>query len=53
MEKRDWLERLEGRLSEALDRNSHALDPATVWIGHYGPVTGDVRRQLEEAAEGA
>ena len=34
-------------------RRIAALDPATVWIGHYGPVTGDVRRQLEEAAEGA
>jgi hydroxyacylglutathione hydrolase len=27
------------------------LDPATVWLGHYGPLTGDVRSQLETAAE--
>jgi glyoxylase-like metal-dependent hydrolase (beta-lactamase superfamily II) len=26
------------------------LDPATVWIGHYGPLTGDVKAQLDEAA---
>jgi glyoxylase-like metal-dependent hydrolase (beta-lactamase superfamily II) len=26
------------------------LDPATVWLGHYGPLTGDVRAQLDEAA---
>jgi glyoxylase-like metal-dependent hydrolase (beta-lactamase superfamily II) len=28
------------------------LDPAVVWIGHYGPVTGDIKAQLEAAAEG-
>lgn len=28
------------------------LDPATVWIGHYGPLTGDIRAQLDEAAAG-
>jgi glyoxylase-like metal-dependent hydrolase (beta-lactamase superfamily II) len=28
------------------------LDPATVWLGHYGPLTGDVRGQLERAAAG-
>jgi hydroxyacylglutathione hydrolase len=33
-------------------RRIAALDPASVWLGHYGPVTGDVRRQLEEAADG-
>ena len=33
-------------------RRIAALDPATLWVGHYGPVTGDVRGQLEEAAEG-
>jgi glyoxylase-like metal-dependent hydrolase (beta-lactamase superfamily II) len=27
-----------------------ALDPAAVWVGHYGPITGDVRAQLERAA---
>jgi hydroxyacylglutathione hydrolase len=29
------------------------LDPATVWLGHYGPLTGDVRGQLDQVAEGA
>jgi glyoxylase-like metal-dependent hydrolase (beta-lactamase superfamily II) len=33
-------------------RRIAALDPATVWLGHYGPVTGDVRGQLERAADG-
>jgi hydroxyacylglutathione hydrolase len=28
------------------------LDPAEVWLGHYGPLTGDVRAQLDEAATG-
>ena len=28
-----------------------ALDPATSWSGHADPVTGDVRRQLEEGAD--
>ena len=28
------------------------LDPRTVWLGHYGPVTGDVAAQLSRAAEG-
>ena len=32
-------------------RRIAALDPAEVWIGHYGPVTGDVKDQLERAAE--
>ena len=33
-------------------RRIAALDPAEVWIGHYGPITGDdVRGQLERAAE--
>jgi hydroxyacylglutathione hydrolase len=27
------------------------LDPASVWLGHYGPLTGDVRARLERAAE--
>jgi glyoxylase-like metal-dependent hydrolase (beta-lactamase superfamily II) len=27
------------------------LNPATVWLGHYGPLTGDVRAQLAAAAE--
>lgn len=29
-----------------------ALDPATVWLGHYGPITRDVRAELERAADG-
>jgi len=28
------------------------LDPRTVWLGHYGPVTGDIAEQLDRAAEG-
>jgi hydroxyacylglutathione hydrolase len=32
-------------------RRIAALGPATVWLGHYGPVTGDVRAQLEKAAD--
>ena len=31
-------------------RKIAALDPAEVWIGHYGPLRGDVGAQLEEAA---
>jgi hydroxyacylglutathione hydrolase len=31
-------------------RKLAALDPATVWAGHAGPVTGDVSAQLEHAA---
>ena len=33
-------------------RRIAALDPATVWLGHHGPISGDVRRQLEKAAAG-
>ena len=33
-------------------RKVAALEPASVWLGHYGPVTGDVRSQLERAADG-
>jgi hydroxyacylglutathione hydrolase len=29
-----------------------ALDPASVWVGHYGPITRDPRAALERAAEG-
>jgi glyoxylase-like metal-dependent hydrolase (beta-lactamase superfamily II) len=32
-------------------RRIAALDPAVVWLGHFGPLTGDVRAQLERAAE--
>jgi glyoxylase-like metal-dependent hydrolase (beta-lactamase superfamily II) len=32
-------------------RKIAALDPALVGIGHWGPLTGDVRAQLERAAE--
>ncbi|MCK9247511.1 MAG: MBL fold metallo-hydrolase [Solirubrobacteraceae bacterium] len=38
------------RARESLRRLA-ALDPATVLPGHLGPVTGDVRRRLEAAAE--
>ena len=32
-------------------RKVAALDPAVVWLGHYGPIEGDVRGKLERAAE--
>ncbi|HTU95613.1 MAG TPA: nuclear transport factor 2 family protein [Solirubrobacteraceae bacterium] len=32
-------------------RKLAALDPERAWAGHADPVTGDVRRQLQEAAE--
>jgi glyoxylase-like metal-dependent hydrolase (beta-lactamase superfamily II) len=32
-------------------RKLAALDPHVTWAGHADPVTGDVRRQLEQAAE--
>jgi glyoxylase-like metal-dependent hydrolase (beta-lactamase superfamily II) len=32
-------------------RKAAALEPATAWAGHAGPLTGDVRAQLERAAE--
>lgn len=32
-------------------RKLAALEPATVWAGHADPVTGDVRSQLEKAAD--
>jgi glyoxylase-like metal-dependent hydrolase (beta-lactamase superfamily II)/predicted ester cyclase len=32
-------------------RKLAALDPQLAWTGHADPVTGDVRRQLEQAAE--
>ncbi len=32
-------------------RRVAALDPAVVWLGHYGPITGDIRAQLERAAD--
>jgi glyoxylase-like metal-dependent hydrolase (beta-lactamase superfamily II) len=31
-------------------RRIAALDPAVVWLGHYGPLVGDVGAQLERAA---
>jgi hypothetical protein len=34
-------------------RKVAALDPASVWVGHYGPITENIREQLERAAEGA
>jgi glyoxylase-like metal-dependent hydrolase (beta-lactamase superfamily II)/predicted ester cyclase len=32
-------------------RKLAALEPAVAWPGHRGPLTGDVRAQLEEAAQ--
>jgi hydroxyacylglutathione hydrolase len=32
-------------------RKLAALDPAAAWPGHAGPLVGDVRRQLEHAAD--
>ena len=32
-------------------RKLAAMEPATVWPGHANPVTGDVRAQLERAAD--
>jgi len=34
-------------------RKLAALDPAVVWPGHYGPITENIREELERAAEGA
>ena len=34
-------------------RKLAALEPREVWSGHANPVTGDVRRQLEQAADAA
>jgi glyoxylase-like metal-dependent hydrolase (beta-lactamase superfamily II) len=33
-------------------RKLAALEPAAAWPGHAGPLTGDVRAQLERAADG-
>jgi hydroxyacylglutathione hydrolase len=33
-------------------RKVAALDPASVWVGHYGPITDDIQARLEQAAEG-
>jgi glyoxylase-like metal-dependent hydrolase (beta-lactamase superfamily II) len=33
-------------------RRIAALEPATVWPGHYGPLTEDIGDQLERAAAG-
>jgi len=38
--------------ARATVRRIAALDPATVCLGHYGPITGDVRGRLGRAAEG-
>lgn len=38
------------RAAEAV-RKLAALEPREVWAGHANPVTGDVRRQLEQAAD--
>jgi glyoxylase-like metal-dependent hydrolase (beta-lactamase superfamily II) len=34
---------------DASIRRIAALDPAVLWLGHYGPLTGDVGLQLERA----
>jgi hydroxyacylglutathione hydrolase len=34
-------------------RRLAALEPRELWLGHYGPVTGDVSDQLERAAQGS
>jgi steroid delta-isomerase-like uncharacterized protein len=39
-----------GQAIESL-RKLAALEPATVWPGHANPLTGDVRAQLERAAD--
>jgi hydroxyacylglutathione hydrolase len=39
----------EQRAREAIRRLA-ALDPATAWPGHHGPLTGDVRSRLERVA---
>jgi glyoxylase-like metal-dependent hydrolase (beta-lactamase superfamily II) len=33
-------------------RKVAALEPSVLWIGHYGPVTGDVAAQLAAVADG-
>jgi glyoxylase-like metal-dependent hydrolase (beta-lactamase superfamily II) len=33
-------------------RRVAALDPASVWVGHYGPITENIRARIERAAEG-
>jgi hydroxyacylglutathione hydrolase len=33
-------------------RRIAALDPASVWLGHYGPLTEDLDARLAQAAEG-
>jgi glyoxylase-like metal-dependent hydrolase (beta-lactamase superfamily II)/predicted ester cyclase len=37
--------------AQASIRKIAALEPAAAWPGHAGPVTGDVRSQLEHAAD--
>jgi hypothetical protein len=38
-------------LARASIRKLAALDPAAAWPGHADPLTGDVRAQLERAAD--
>jgi hydroxyacylglutathione hydrolase len=33
-------------------RKVAALEPASVWLGHYGPLTSEIPAQLERAADG-
>jgi hydroxyacylglutathione hydrolase len=44
--------RPDDQAARASMRRIAALDPATLWLGHYGPITGDVADQLEAAAGG-
>jgi glyoxylase-like metal-dependent hydrolase (beta-lactamase superfamily II) len=42
----------DAELARASLRKIAALEPAAAWPGHADPVTGDVRAQLEAAADG-
>jgi hydroxyacylglutathione hydrolase len=44
---------LDVQQARASIRKLAALDPAVVWAGHADPVTGDVRGQLQRAADAA
>ena len=44
---------LDTEQARASVRKLAALEPAAAWPGHASPVTGDVRAQLERAAESA
>src|SRR5579859_2819383 len=42
--------RPDDQAARASVRRIAELHPNTLWLGHYGPVTDDVRAQLERAA---